>query len=317
MPLPVTARAALDELLEGTPRATLARAASALSERYRAPRPNPPVVRSRLDALAYGATRLPATYAAAEAVFETIRVLRPGWRPRRLLDVGAGPATATLAAQGGWPSLTDATLLEPNPHMRSVGRRLVRGLPLEARWADTTIGAAALATEFDLVVASYVLGELPNPGAAVARIWAATRGTVVIVEPGTPDGYDTALRARRELLLCGASTLAPCTHDEPCPLEAGDWCHFSRRLPRTRLHRRAKGADRPFEDEKYSYVVLSRTASPPGGSRVIRPPRRRKGLVETVECAPGGIVRRTTSRRQGNQYKEARRLRWGDWRPPD
>jgi hypothetical protein len=49
--------------------------------------------------LAYGATRLPACYAALQRVLSEVAARRPGWRPATVLDFGAGPATATWAAQ--------------------------------------------------------------------------------------------------------------------------------------------------------------------------------------------------------------------------
>ena len=40
--------------------------------------------------------------------------------------------------------------------------------------------------------------------------------------------------------------------------DAGDdWCHFSQRLPRSRDHMLLKDASVPFEDERYSYVVVT------------------------------------------------------------
>ena len=44
-------------------------------------------------------------------------------------------------------------------------------------------------------------------------------------------------------------------------LLAPDWCHFTQRLPRSRAHKQIKEADVPFEDEKFSYVALTRARS--------------------------------------------------------
>jgi hypothetical protein len=41
-------------------------------------------------------------------------------------------------------------------------------------------------------------------------------------------------------------------------MSGNDWCHFSQRLPRSRDHMLLKDADVPFEDERYSYVVVTR-----------------------------------------------------------
>jgi len=85
------------------------------------------------------------------------------------------------------------------------------------------------------------------------------------------------------------------------------------RLPRTRTHRTAKGAERGFEDEKLSYVVLTRSPHPhTGNARVLRRPELHRGHVVLDLCTPGGLERRTVSKRDGARYKEARKLGWGD-----
>ena len=50
---------------------------------------------------------------------------RPDWRPRSLLDVGAGPGVAAWAALELWPSLTELTLLEVESEMLAAGRELL------------------------------------------------------------------------------------------------------------------------------------------------------------------------------------------------
>ena len=240
---------------------------------------------------------------------------RPDWAPQSLLDVGAGPGVAAWAAVAAWPSLAQLTLVEAEPEMIAAGRELVPG----ARWVHADISAAN--GPADLVVASYVLGELPKPLAPL--LWEQSADTIVFVEPGTPAGYHRILAARTAVIEAGGATVAPCPHDLPCPLAADDWCHFAVRLPRSKLHRRAKAVERGFEDEKYSYAVLSREPVAKAAARIIRPPQVRSGHVNLVTCEPGGIERRTVSRKQGPLYKEARappgatpsmRSAWISWR---
>jgi ribosomal protein RSM22 (predicted rRNA methylase) len=121
------------------------------------------------------------------------------------------------------------------------------------------------------------------------------------------------LAARAAVLEHGGRTVAPCAHDLACPLPADDWCHFAARLPRSRLHRRAKGADLGWEDEKLSYAVLSREPVERPAARIIRPPQPRSGHVRLVTSDADGVVReRTVSRRQGDAYRAARKAAWGD-----
>jgi ribosomal protein RSM22 (predicted rRNA methylase) len=81
---------------------------------------------------------------------------------------------------------------------------------------------------------------------------------------------------RRQLIEAGAHVLAPCPHDAPCPLAAPDWCHFSRRVARSRLHRLAKDADVPWEDESSSLSLASRQPAP-SRRAAIAPPKSGSG----------------------------------------
>jgi len=69
---------------------------------------------------------------------------------------------------------------------------------------------------------------------------------LLIVEPGTPAGYKNITEARRVLVESGAHIAAPCTHENTCPMEGNDWCHFTCRISRSRLHRLMKGGEAPF-----------------------------------------------------------------------
>ncbi|HUH15566.1 MAG TPA: small ribosomal subunit Rsm22 family protein [Gaiellaceae bacterium] len=254
---------------------------------------------------AYLAYRAPATFAAAAAVFRQVAVQRPGWRPRSLLDAGAGPGVAACAALEAWPSLAAVTLVEAEPEMIAAGRELVPS----GEWIRGDLRDAR--GPADLVLASYVLGELDDAGAAL-QLWEQSADTVAFVEPGTPAGYRRILAARAAVIAAGGYTVAPCPHDLPCPLPADDWCHFAVRLPRSKLHRRAKGVELGYEDEKFSYAVLSREPVAKAPARIIRRPQIRSGHVNLVTSEPDGIHVRTVSRRAGPLFKEAKDAAWGD-----
>lgn len=229
---------------------------------------------------------------------------RPGWEPRSLLDVGAGPGTAAWAAVEQWPSLAELTLVEVEPEMLAAGREL---LP-DARWVQGDVGDAR--GPADLVLVSYVLGELRERVAG--RLWEQASDTIAFVEPGTPAGYRRILDARAAVIEAGGFTVAPCPHDLPCPLPADDWCHFAVRLPRSKLHRRAKAVELGYEDEKFAYAVLSREPVTQAAARIIRQPQLRSGHVLLATCEADGIHRRTVSRKEGDRFREAKKAQWGD-----
>ena len=145
-----------------------------------------------------------------------------------------------------------------------------------------------------------------------AHAWSLAGDTLAVIEPGTTAGYERVLAVRATVIAAGGSTLAPCPHDAPCPLPEGDWCHFATRLARSRTHRLAKGAERGFEDEKFAYAVLTRSSHPADAGRVIRRPDLRPGHVVLDLCTTDGLERRTVSKRDGIEYRKARKVAWGD-----
>jgi ribosomal protein RSM22 (predicted rRNA methylase) len=320
MQLPASLRAAIDREMDGIALADLARAADALSQRYRAEVQDGRLhLADDMAARAYLTTRLPATFAAISAASAAVAEARPDFAPRSVLDAGAGPGTATWAAAQQWDSVEDATLVEASAAIRMVGERLGPALP-RVRWRAARLDAAALAdvVPSDLVLLAYVLDELPQAARAplVKQLWALTDHTLLIVEPGTPAGWKRILHARDILIQAGAHILAPCPHARPCPLATPDWCHFSARVARSRLHREAKGGTVPWEDEKFIYVAASRTPGAGAEARVIAPPRASKAAVTLKVCQDDGCAAdRVFAKRDGGPFKIARRLDWGDILP--
>ncbi len=316
MTLPPSLQTGIDELIGPIGSRELEQSARGLSDAYRAGGPSAVrAARTAVDVAAYLATRAPATYAAAAEVFRQIRSARLDWAPASVLDLGAGPGIASWAALEEWPGIGAVTLVESEPEMVRAGKALADSGPESIRQASWTLGAAGTATtRADLVVSSYVVGELDPRSLEdfVRHAWDRTNDTLVLVEPGTTAGYRRILAARAAVINAGGSTLAPCPHDSPCPLSEGDWCHFSTRLARSRSHRSAKRAERGFEDEKFSYVALCRSPQPRPGGRVLRRPDLRPGHVVLDLCVVSGLEQRTVSRRQGDEYRRARKVQWGD-----
>lgn len=317
MELPRLLRQAVDCALSGVPIPDLAAAAAALSQRYREERREGRFhVGSNRDALAYLAVRLPATYAAVRASFAAIAAARPNFTPKTVLDIGAGPGTALWAAADCWPDLVEALLIEASPIFLACGEQLAAHVHLPRvtwRIADVAVDAIDCAP-CDLVIVAYSLNELgPEVRQSVLqRLWQVTVDTLVIVEPGTPSGWQRILAARCQLIEDGGHVIAPCPHSSACPLQPPDWCHFAERVARSRLHRQAKGAEVPWEDEKFSYLAVSRKPAPAAVARVIARPRRASGRVTLKLCRTDGSAGdQLFSRRDGALFRHARRADWG------
>jgi ribosomal protein RSM22 (predicted rRNA methylase) len=317
MELPPALRAAVERALHGQKLADLAATAATLSQRYREERRDGRLhVASETDALAYLAVRLPATYAAVRAGFAAIAQVRPDFAPKTALDIGAGPGTALWAAADCWPELTDAVLVEASPVFQACGAELAReaNLPrLTWRIADAANAPLDEAPR-DLVTLAYVLNELAADvrSQLVQRLWQATADTLLIVEPGTPAGWQRIVAARTQLIAAGAHPIAPCPHAHPCPLVPPDWCHFAARVARSRTHRLTKEAELAWEDEKFSYLAVSRSPAPLADARIIARPRKGSGRVKLKLCRPDGSAsEQLFSRRDGELYKRATRSDWG------
>src|SRR3954452_3075807 len=92
--LPAELKAALDAKLKGFSRNAAADRSASISKTYR-DGGGSGAIRSETDALAYALARMPATYAAVTASLNALREIRTDFLPKTLLDIGAGPGTAT------------------------------------------------------------------------------------------------------------------------------------------------------------------------------------------------------------------------------
>jgi ribosomal protein RSM22 (predicted rRNA methylase) len=318
-PLSVVLRERLDAAQGGARQTAVA--VERLIAHYRGRTPtDSPVLRDRADVAAYAAYRMPATFEAVRAALGALRARTGEWSPKTHVDIGGGTGAATWAVADAWPEGEHTTtVLDWSQPALDLGRSLAAGVIPQAEWHRQPIGADLAVPPSDLVTISYVLGELTESDRELVVATAARAAhTVLVVEPGTPDGYRRILRARQQLIDEGLTVVAPCPHNGECPVRDPDWCHFAARVNRSSLHRQVKGGSLPYEDEKFSYVAATRDPVPPAESRVVRHPQIRKGLVLLDLCTRDEGLRRTTvSKRHGDLYREARDAEWGDaWPPP-
>jgi ribosomal protein RSM22 (predicted rRNA methylase) len=311
--LPPELYSAVADALGAAARGPLRTRAETLSRHYR----GGGVSGATIDLGAYLATRLPATYAAVRRVLEELCRSLPEFRPGSLLDAGSGPGTAGWAAAGLWPELSSFTFLDNNRAFLDLAARLAAASPHPALAQARTVPGELSGSDgpaADLVIAAYAFAELPEQaaGEAALSLWRKAQGALVIVEPGTPQGFARVLQARAALVRAGAHLAAPCPQAGGCPLPAGDWCHFAVRLPRRRLHMQAKAARVPFEDEKFAYVIASREATAAAPARILAPPRLGKAGIRLKLCTAGGLAEVAIARRDRDAYKRAKGSDWGE-----
>jgi ribosomal protein RSM22 (predicted rRNA methylase) len=318
--LPSDLQAGLDKLAEGVSRSALGERAAIISQTYRSGGGSAGTIQSGDDALAYAMARLPATFAAAAAALAAIKRALPDFAPQMLLDVGSGPGTASWAAMACFTHLKELHLVDENPYLRELALELLASSREPAlRNAAYQQGAARqllpVAERADLVIASYFVGEIPADQvlSTADALWSSASNTLIVIEPGTPAGFERIRKVRSHLIGQGGSVICPCPHDAECPMTGDDWCHFSQRLNRSRDHRQVKGAALSFEDEKFSYVALARSRSAVlANDRVLAPPHVTKAQITTKLCTAQGLVADVASRRDRDAYKMRKNWRWGD-----
>lgn len=324
MELPEDLRNAVELELSVLSSNRLAKLVSELSDRYRTDKPSSgkSFIKSQEDVDAYAAFRMPATFAAIYSTLRQVQERISNWSPQTLLDVGAGPGTAMWAASTVYSGLNAVTLLEREEGMIALGKRLSKHSSYvsinEAKWIKTDITGDWEAPSHDIVIASYVLGELneKNRDVFIRKLWSVTSGTLIIIEPGTPAGFSRIKQAREKLIAEGGVTIAPCPHNMSCPMAKDNWCHFSQRVSRSRLHRQVKAGELSYEDEKFSFIAVSHMTGEPIQGRILRHPQVRKGHIEFEICSYDGISNRIITRKDKELYHNVKKLTWGSVFPP-
>lgn len=248
-------------------------------------------------------------------IFCHLNAVCPSFAPKSIIDIGSGPGTALLAASTYFPGIEKATAIERDHFLISFAKGII---PLKVEWCLTDISSYNIPEEVaDLAIMSYSLGELTSACFEKALSIVNRCRYIAIVEPGTKEGYKKILHARAALIEQGFSVVAPCPHSKACPLTEDDWCHFSVRLQRRALHKKIKNADLGYEDEKYSYVILSKESRDDRGRRIIREPKLRSGHGHFVLCESDGAIHETTISRKSPLYSVAKKASWGDTLPKE
>jgi ribosomal protein RSM22 (predicted rRNA methylase) len=285
--------------------------ADKLSDAYRQGRSS-----SHIDLAAYLTVRMPATYAAVGQVLARVAAIAEGFAPLSILDVGAGPGTASWAAISQWADISQVTMVESDARFVTLAEELAKAseLPALQHAAIQKKKLSEAASQSDLVIAAYVFAELEEraAGEAALKLWAQCEGVLVIIEPGTPRGFARIRNARAALVDAGAHIVGPCTHSNSCPMSGKDWCHFTQRLARSREHMHGKAATVPYEDEPFSWIAVSRQKYDLMTSRIVAPPVTSKIDVSLRVCSAAGLSTQKIASRDKQAYKLAKKLEWGD-----
>jgi len=312
MQLPEELQRAVELEIETCPHDSLQRAADQITKHYRAEKNSGPLFMDSAVRRAYLAVRMPATYAAISCALKECAARLVDWQPRSMVDIGAGPGTGGWAAAEQLPTLQVLYNVEQSAPMAEIGQKLSLlssdRVIREAAWVrpDGIVRA-------DLALLSYVVGEMSVSQRfdLLTRLWNLGNQVFIIIEPGTPAGFQRILEIRNWALAQGANIIAPCPHIKKCPMQSPRWCHFPARVDRTRLHKLLKGGTLGYEDEKFSYLAFGKIFTQLPSGRVVENPKKNKGFVQIPLCIDGNLKEVIVSRKQ-NEYHIARELNYGD-----
>jgi ribosomal protein RSM22 (predicted rRNA methylase) len=286
-----------------------------LSKRYRGS--NASGFRSKAEMAAYIHARFPATYAVLDHILEN--EIHNKDAVKSLLDLGAGPGTATLAALNHF-SILHAILVEQTPEFIEAAGAVMRSFFPDSAFAFTSESVhSANFPQADLVLLSYLLTEMSERQAlsVYEASLKATNTYNLVVLPGTSAAFKLLLQLRDRAIALGYRVLAPCPHMQACPMaqNADQWCHFRQRLSRSRAHQDIKKGTTGYEDEPYCYLLVApgESLQPGTHGRVINTPRHRPGHVYIDVCTQSGVIdTQCITKKDKAEYKSAKVLTWGE-----
>lgn len=318
MELPVELKEELEKEIQSANIKELKQCAQKVSERYREEgkiKTRNKLINSKEEALSYAISRMPATYGAINTVLENIMKMTK-ISIKNVLDIGAGTGAVEWAILD-LMQVEDITCIENEKYMMQIGKRLMQNNETlkNAKWMKLNIVQEQIEQEADLVIASYVLNEIEErtKEQILKKLWKATNKILVIIEPGTPEGYKEINSIRKYFIENKANIIAPCQHNEECGIGQDDWCAFSCRIARSKAHKILKDGETPYEDEKFSYIAISKFETDKLDGVVLRHPKIESGKITIKVCKSNGeIEEKIITKKEKETFKKAKKLKVGD-----
>lgn len=275
------------------------------------------LVTREVEALSYAAVRMTATYAAVySALDHSLSRIKDEFIPRKIFDVGAGCGAASFAANE-LINIDDLRCYERENVMINLGKKLMKedDFLKETFWKEFDVTKDHLEFNCDMIIASYMINELKEEDRVrVCMDLFEHAKMMLIVEPGTKQGFENIKKLRDAFIENGAYIIAPCPHGTRCNLEEDDWCHFTSRISRTKAHMQIKEVEVPYEDEKFSYLMVSKEniLNEEKISRVLRHPQIEPGKIELKLCKDDGNIEDVRIFKKDDNFKKARKVNSGD-----
>ena len=316
MKIPDLLEVAIENEIQGIKIAELKELAQNLSNRYmKEKRAGQTLLSKEKEALAYSIMRMPATFCAVTTALRHTLAIAENIEIKTVLDIGAGTGAATWAITE-LVNPKEIVCLEREEAMRKVGQALMKhNAEMEnVKWINEDITSANSIKGADLIVTSYMINELKpeERKSVIQKLLNLDNKIILIIEPGTPEGFKNIKEIQKISLENEAHIIAPCTHQELCKLPKEDWCHTTVRVERTKIHKILKSADAPYEDEKFSYIAISKVNLGTADSRILRHPLIETGKITLKLCANGNIEEKIITKKDKEQFKMAKKKKCGD-----
>lgn len=316
MKIPDLLEVAIENEIQGIKITELKELAQNLSNRYmNEKRAGQTLLSKEKEALAYSIMRMPATFCAVTTALRYTLNIANSCNIETVLDIGAGTGAATWAINK-IISPKEIICLEREEAMKKVGQALMKySTEMEnVKWINEDITNATSIKSADLIVTSYMINELKpeERKSVIQKLLNLDSKIILIIEPGTPEGFKNIKEIQKIALENGAYIVAPCTHQELCELPENDWCHTTVRVERNKIHKILKSADAPYEDEKFSYIAISKQNLGTAESRILRHPIIETGKITLKLCTNGNIEEKIITKKDKEKFKLAKKKKCGD-----
>lgn len=319
MELPLDIKSTLESLLDEYPHDIILDSAKRIIDKYNNidNKYNINHINSEIDTKVYSVIRYPATFKAFSSAlsYSISHYIGDINNIKTALDIGAGSGAASLVTLLNL-NIEHITLLEKEKTMIDIGEYLFKSIHLDNKVGYTQLDIVKDNINYpsDLVFSSYVLNELDKSNIYIVldKMWDSTNKILLIVEPGTPKGFEIIKIVREYLLNKGGYILTPCPHMDKCLVSSNDWCHFSTRVSRSKLHKELKGGDAPYEDEKYTYIAFSKSPCSRCNNRILRHPQINSGFITLEVCSKDGLKQIKVTKKDKELFKAARKADVGD-----